>query len=34
MTREGFIESVGPRHIRILDRASLEEIANAERRLG
>jgi CRP/FNR family transcriptional regulator len=34
MTREGFIESAGQRQIRILDRASLEEIANAERRLG
>jgi len=34
MMREGLIESVGARHIRILDRASLEDIANAEKRLG
>lgn len=34
MTREGLIESGEARRIRILDRASLEEIANAERRLG
>ena len=34
MIKEGFIESVGTRHIRILDRASLEEISKAERRLS
>jgi len=34
MAREGLIESGEARRIRILDRVSLEEIANAERRLG
>jgi CRP/FNR family transcriptional regulator len=34
MTKEGLIESTGLREIRILDRESLGEIANSERRLS
>jgi CRP-like cAMP-binding protein len=34
MIREGFIESGGPRKIRILDRKNLEELASGERRLS
>ena len=34
MTREGFIESIGPRKIRILDRKGLEELASGESRLA
>ncbi|MCX5907178.1 MAG: Crp/Fnr family transcriptional regulator [Deltaproteobacteria bacterium] len=34
MTREGLIESDGPRHIRILDPAGLQELAEGERRLS
>jgi CRP/FNR family transcriptional regulator len=33
MTREGFIKSSGQRHIRMLDRRGLEELASGERRL-
>jgi CRP/FNR family transcriptional regulator len=33
MTREGFIKSSGQRHIRMLDRKGLEELASGERRL-
>jgi CRP/FNR family transcriptional regulator len=34
MNREGFIDSTGPRQIRILNRKGLEELASGERRLG
>jgi CRP-like cAMP-binding protein len=34
MVREGFIESTGPRGIRILNRKGVEELASGERRLA
>jgi len=34
MNREGFIDSIGPRQVRILNGKGLEELASGERRLG
>jgi len=34
MNREGFIDSTGPRQVRILNRKGLEELASGERRLA
>ena len=34
MNREGFIDSTGPRQVRILNRNALEELASGERRLN
>ena len=34
MNRDGFIDSTGPRQVRILNRKGLEDLASGERRLG
>jgi hypothetical protein len=34
MNRENFIDSTGPRQIRILNRKALEELADGERKLA
>ena len=34
MTRDGFIKSIGPRQIQLLDRKGLEELADGERKLA